>query len=190
MPARTNDFQQLVALIEKSLAPQGAKVTESAMMTVAGLSDPREIDVLIECSKPFRMKIAYEAKDHRRPLTVTQVEELLGKYQSNTPVPVDKFVIVSSSGFTKGATEKAAADDVELLTLKEANEKNWSAVKSRPQSITRPYLTGFALGPKWAKVDFRHAYESGRLIFPHNHSHGTPIEYAKAAFRYWSKSVF
>ena len=30
MPARTNDFQKLVSLIERTLAPQGGKVTDSA----------------------------------------------------------------------------------------------------------------------------------------------------------------
>ena len=104
MPARTNDFQKLVALIQASLAPLGAKVTESAMVSTPNLSDPTEIDVLIEHeSEHFRMKIAYEARDTGRRFSKTSFNELFGKYVGNSGVPVDKFVFVSSSGFTKGA---------------------------------------------------------------------------------------
>jgi hypothetical protein len=42
VPGRTNEFQQLVGLIEKSLAPKAAKVTESAMLPIAGMSGPGE----------------------------------------------------------------------------------------------------------------------------------------------------
>jgi len=38
MPERTNEFQELVALIQRALAPHGATVSESALVEVSGLS--------------------------------------------------------------------------------------------------------------------------------------------------------
>ena len=81
MPRRTNDFQELVSLVQKALVPSGAKVTDSPLVDVPGMSEPREIDVLIETAVgPYHMKIAVEAKDNRRKMDSTQFESLIGKY--------------------------------------------------------------------------------------------------------------
>jgi hypothetical protein len=73
MPKRTNDFQQLVHMIQLAFAPTGAKVTESV------LDHTREIDVLIEAPVgPYHVKIAVEAKDQKRPLDVSVIEEMVG----------------------------------------------------------------------------------------------------------------
>ncbi len=48
MPKRTNDYQELVALIERVFAPRGAKIVESAEIKVDGLDTLREVDVFIQ----------------------------------------------------------------------------------------------------------------------------------------------
>ena len=128
MPRRTNDFQKLVTLVQKALAPKGAKVTESFLMELPGTGEAREIDVLIETSVgPYRIKIAVEAKDHYRKMDSTQFEAILGKY-SEGGVKVDKIVVVTSSGFYQPVIERArnwVLISSSSNKLKELNGTNW-----------------------------------------------------------------
>jgi hypothetical protein len=87
MPQRTNEFQNLVSLIQKALAPKSAKVTDSAMVEVDGLGTLREVDVLIEGAfGPYTIKIAVEATDRGRKLTLQQFDSLVGKYRGECRV--------------------------------------------------------------------------------------------------------
>lgn len=135
MPQRTNDFQRLVRLVEQALLPRGAKVTESAMVKNAA-GDTREIDVLAETDVgPFRMLIAFEAKDHRRPLDVTQIEAIASKYGPGDGLRVNQVVVVSRMGFTQKAKDFAARHTIKLLTLRQAECADWpSLVKASPRS--------------------------------------------------------
>ena len=73
----------MVTLVQKAIAPQGAKITESAMVKAPHFGELREVDVLLEAEiGPYRMKIAIEAKDHKRKLNVTEIEAIIGKYRS------------------------------------------------------------------------------------------------------------
>ena len=108
MPQRTNAFQELVSLVQKALAPAGAVVTDSALLDVAGMSEPREIDVLIETDVgPYRIKIAVEARDHQRKMDSTQFESLIGKYLGEGGVKVNKIVIVTHNGFFEPVVQRA-----------------------------------------------------------------------------------
>ena len=148
MPKRTNDFQQLVDLLQRALAPKGAKITSSAMVPGSQSGNLREIDVLIETKVgPYNMKIAVEAKDHKRKLNVNDIEALIGKYFSGD-FHVNHVVIVAHCGFTEGAQKKAAANNVELKTLTEANKEDWTT--KIPQSINfkiEPHIVGIQLMP-------------------------------------------
>jgi len=126
MPRRTNDFQELVSLVQKALVPSGAQVTDSALVDVPGMSEPREIDVLIETAVgPYHMKIAVEARDTRRKMDSTQFESLVGKYFVEGGVKVNKVVIVTHNGFFNPVIERAKHLGVELLTLTEAKDVDW-----------------------------------------------------------------
>lgn len=183
VPARTNEFQQLVALIEKSLVPK-AKVTESAMVPVDGMTTLREVDILIEGQfGPYKMKVAVETKDEGRKLSVTTVEQLISKYTGRCSVAVDKLVIVSSRGFSQGASEKAAAANVELLTIEQAKKKQWRTVgPQKMQFRVAPHIHQIAVSPRPSFADPAFAYRNGRLICCAGHDHGTPLQYAKCSF--------
>jgi hypothetical protein len=77
------------------------------------LSDvPRQIDVLVELDGPGEpIRIAVEAKHHVRPIDVKGVEEFIGLLHD---VRVERGVMLSSSGYTKTAFQRAFADDVDL----------------------------------------------------------------------------
>jgi hypothetical protein len=150
MPQRTNEFQHLVKLIHQALAPNSAKVTESAMVKVPKFGDVREIDVLIETEvSPYKIKIAVEAKDHGVKLDLTDIDAFAGKYRGTDSVVVDKVVIVSRRGFSKRAIGKAKAIGFELFTLNEVSEQDW-------QSLAPPAFRGttmnFQMNPHIAQL--------------------------------------
>lgn len=193
MPKRTNEFQELMALIEHSFARKDDKITSPAMVKVVGLETEREIDILHETAAGmFRIKVAIEAKDEGRPIDVTAFESYAAKYRGEGRVAVDKFVLVSRHGFTKAAKEKARLMDVPLLTLQEAKDFDWSAL---PQHSLFPRVKAFRFQgpPHICRIEYKPALEpkvelqaslEGRLICPHGHDHGTPREH----FSRWLKT--
>lgn len=129
MPARTNEFPELFSLIKRALANPEDKVQVSVEIPGTGLDQPREIDILHTTTDGITIiRIAAEVKDESRPLDVKTIDEYHGKYTGEARVPVDKFMIVSRSGFTSGAREKAKRLGIPLLTLDEAKEFDWSKV--------------------------------------------------------------
>ena len=127
MPKRTNDFQALVALVQGTLAPSGAKVAESAIVDVAGLEGGREIDVLVE--GPFgnyEIKVAVEAKDLGRKMDLVTFESVVGKYTGEGRVRVNHVVVITRRGFAENVVAKAKMLDIELLTLAEAFDTDWT----------------------------------------------------------------
>lgn len=126
MPQRTNDFQSLVHFLETQLAPTGATVRESALVTPLDGGAPVEIDVLIEASIGHHpIRVALECRDHSRASTVEWINELIGRYGV---LPVDHVVAVSRSGFTSGARSRAEGSKIHLFTLDEAREEDWPSV--------------------------------------------------------------
>jgi hypothetical protein len=122
MPARTNDFQELIALIHRQLAPAGAVITESAIREDALTGHGRETDVTIEHEVAgYPITLVIECRDHDRPQDVTWIEALIGKYLHQ----VAHVIAVSSSGFTTQAVDKAKAVGITTMVIEEAQDINW-----------------------------------------------------------------
>lgn len=66
--------------------------------------------------------LSVEVRDWSRPVGSGWVEEMSGKHQA---LRTDKLVLVSKSGFTKPAIEKAKARGIETLTIEEACDTDW-----------------------------------------------------------------
>jgi hypothetical protein len=125
MPKRSNEFQRLITLIEGQLAPIGATVEESAMLSDACSGQQREVDILIRCPVGERlMSVAIECRDHRRKADSTWMDQLRGKFES---LPIDRLVAVSRCGFSAGATARAKLWNIETITLQSATKLNWAA---------------------------------------------------------------
>ena len=145
MPKRTNDFQTLITLIEKHLAPHDASVTESKLFIDQRTGQEREVDIVIDATAgihPF--VIGIECIDHKRPATVSWIETISAKHQD---LPLHKTILVSRAGFSKTALKKAQALKIETLTLREASESDWVAIFHKSKSIgvknfLLPYLNG------------------------------------------------
>ena len=183
MPKRTNDFQELVSLIQKALAPKGATVTDSALEPVPGLTERREIDILVESQfGPYRIKVAVEATARSRKLDNVTFGQILSKYAIAGGAKVDKVVIVTRQGFAKDVVERAKMLRVDLLTLKEAKEADWS--KITPQLIFnfQPHICSVTLSPK-RRVESNPGFiKEARLMCTHGKDFGTIRDFAARVF--------
>lgn len=184
MPRRTNDFQRLVAHIHQTLASSSAKIEESALVEVDGLP-MREVDILLEDSiANYRIKVAIEVADDSRPFSLDDLESYLSKYRGECRVQVDKFVVVTRRGFTSGATQKALKADVELLTLAQAEGKDWANLKPEKFDLkVEPYACAIIFTPTISVNDGLSFRTNGRLFCPHGHDHGTLEKLARDAIR-------
>lgn len=187
MPQRTNDFQELVSLIQRSLAKDGETVSDSEMVRVQGLETEREIDILHTIPTGLSViKVAVEAKDEGRPFDVTKLESLIAKYRGEGRVCVDKFIVVSRNGFTKGATEKAELLDIPLYSLDEAKELDWSAVASGKSEFPQvkelnvhfpAHFHRITIMPPLPADREQAILKEGRISCVHGHDHGSLKEY-------------
>jgi hypothetical protein len=129
MPKRSNDFQQLILLIERQLAQSGTTVEESAMLPDNHDGTMREVDILITTPIAGReLRIAIECRDSRRNADVPWIDYLIGRYAT---LPVDRCVAVSRRGFSKAALSKAKLHSIETLKLERATALSWPSVVHR-----------------------------------------------------------
>jgi hypothetical protein len=125
MPKRSNEFQQIIYMIQKQLAGQ-AFVSESKMLRDKITDADVEVDVVIEAAVAgVNIAIGVECTAQKRPATVEWVSEMIGKHQG---LPLDKTILVSKSGFTEGAIKKANGLGVETITLERAEQLDWQGV--------------------------------------------------------------
>lgn len=189
MPKRTNEFQELVSLIQKAVAPRGAKVTDSALDERG-----REIDILIESQVgPYRIKIAVEAKDEGRKMDMTKFESIIGKYLAHGGVKADKVVIITHRGFFRPVVTRARDLGIELMTVEEAKETDW-------QHFPDTGTLSFSMPPHICEIRFeppikidmpKQLWHEARMICAHGHDHGPPMQVAvHLVFQEWfSKNV-
>ncbi len=127
MPKRSNAFQQLIYAIQHSIS-DGSKVSESEFLIDKQTGAEVEVDIVIETTvNDFPVIISIEVRDRKRPATVEWIRESIGKHAT---LPTNKLVLVSSSGFTKEAKQKAEQNSIDALTLDEAEELEWSKTVS------------------------------------------------------------
>lgn len=123
MPRRTNEFQQIVFIIQRQLAGK-AVVTESMMLKDVFTGRDVEVDVVVVARVAgCEIVIGVECTAEARPATVEWVREMLGKHDS---LPIDKTILVSRSGFTPDALMLANARNIAALTLETAEQSDWS----------------------------------------------------------------
>lgn len=131
MPARTNEFQRLVALLTKTLAGV-ATVTESEMLLDKVTGRPREVDVyVVSSAASYDVRLGIEVVSWGRPADVAWVERMWAKHQN---LPTDKLILVAENGFTVSAKEKAEFYGVEALTVDQACDVDWPAVAAMGSS--------------------------------------------------------
>ncbi len=104
MPKRTNPFQETIALLQQHLGG-ASTITQSDLLVDRVTGDSREVDVCIRGDiAGQQVLISIECRDHKRPQTVSWIDEMKSKHET---LPTNSLILVSSSGFTRGAIAKA-----------------------------------------------------------------------------------
>jgi hypothetical protein len=92
------------------------------------------------------------------------------------PSIVDKFVVVTRHGYSEGVAEKARKLDVELLTLDEARDRDWSELgPSKLNFSFPPHICQIRFDATIDVADPKELSYQGRLICPSGHDHGSPM---------------
>jgi phosphoribosylglycinamide formyltransferase-1 len=122
-------FEDLVAQIQRTLTPQ-SKVTENDRIRGRRTKGLRQIDISIRHKVgQYEILIVMDCKDYKRPVDVKHVEEFMGLVDD---VGANKGAIVSASGFTKTAKERAKDAGVDLYRLVDAEKHEWRTYVSVP----------------------------------------------------------
>jgi hypothetical protein len=123
MPKRTNEKQEITALLRNAVAAEGWTVRESVEFPHPLTGTPREVDVVVEQETGGVVaRLLFEIKGERRPLDVESVEGIIGKYSG---LVSGQLFIVSWSGFTKEAHRIGSAKGAVLVEVKQAKGQRW-----------------------------------------------------------------
>jgi hypothetical protein len=116
-------FEDLIALIQ-TCVHKSAIIKPNERIKDIDTGKARQIDITIRLSDgPTEFLGIVEVRDRKRPIGVRYVEEISGKLRS---VRADAAFLVSRSGFTKTAIEKAKQIGIRVLTYDEAKSEDWS----------------------------------------------------------------
>lgn len=114
MPKRTNDFQALIALVERQLAASGVRVVESEMLADRLTGELREVDVCVHATVSGKdVTLALECRDHKRKADQIWIDTLRGKYAN---LPVDKVIAVAGGLRQDGARGSREGADPDTHT--------------------------------------------------------------------------
>jgi hypothetical protein len=118
MPARTNDFQRLIAVVQSHLDP-GSTVAESQLLSDISTGTKREVDIVVSGkvgSQPVLVSI--ECRDRRRSPDVTWIDEMQTKHSR---LPTNVLVLVSHNSFTSEALRIATLYGIRCLLLNDVD---------------------------------------------------------------------
>jgi hypothetical protein len=116
-------FEALVAQIQRQLAPSATVVEDERILGSSGVT--RRVDVTVRQSvSAYSILIAIDCKRHRRKVDVGYVAAFADQAKD---VRANRAVLISNTGFTKGAVAIAKVHDMDLQTLVEAQETDWVA---------------------------------------------------------------
>lgn len=167
MPKRSNKFQKLITAIHACIV-NDVCVEESAFLVDRETGKEREVDILLRSQLgDYPVFLSVEVIDRSRRAGSGWIEEMTGKHQA---LPTSKLVLVSRSGFTKPALEKAKARGIETLTVEEACATDWDlALRFEGQRVFQLFNIRFSCSAHIAgKSDWVPAPLSARVSLPAN----------------------
>lgn len=120
MPKRSNDFQRLIAMLTQ-LSSGGAAVHESVEVLEIASGQRREVDVVaLGEVAGHQTTVFIECRDWQRKQDVQWVEQARTKFDD---LGANVKVLVSSSGFTKSALQKAAHYGIKTISPGEITDE-------------------------------------------------------------------
>lgn len=126
MPARSNEFQKLITIINRTLASENTEVIESAMLYDSEAECDREVDILIKTRiSGHEISIGVECTSTSRPVEIRVIESTREKHRK---IGINKTIFVSKNGFTKTSKDYAKKNHIKLLTFNMTERENWSKI--------------------------------------------------------------
>jgi hypothetical protein len=117
-------FERLVADIQESLHSV-AEVLPNQWLPDVYTGQRRQIDILLRLADgPTTILVMIEVRDHDRRVDSPYIEQVNDKRRA---VRADKAIVVSRSGFTRPAVEKARHLSIQTLTYATAAAHDWGA---------------------------------------------------------------
>ena len=127
--AKWKRFEQLVGKIQQELSPD-ATVTIDDEIKGRNSKTNRQIDISIRKNiGQFEILIVIDCKDHSNPIDVKVVEEFLGLVED---VGANMGALVSSSGYSKAAKNRARNAGVDIYKLIDAQHQDWISYAKVP----------------------------------------------------------
>jgi Restriction endonuclease len=164
-------FEDLVAEIQRELMPE-AKVQTNLRRQGRRSQSLRQIDILVEMKAgQFDMSVVIDCKDYKKPADIKDVEAFIAMIEDLGPT---KGAIISASGFTEGAIQRARDAGIDTYSLIATGDHPWAKLLSIPAlagdlSLTNYSFTlemhGFGGGLRMQDWRYLKLYQSdGQLI--------------------------
>jgi hypothetical protein len=119
MSRKGRDFEEMIAFLERSLDSAGIEVKSPDYIRGKNSGSMREIDATIRDKiGSAELLVIVECRDRQGIQDVTWIEQLPKKA---TDVGASKVIAVSSTGFSPGAKNVAASNNIDLRTYAEVN---------------------------------------------------------------------
>lgn len=110
-------LEELIAILEKAICGTDIQIKSPDIIKDKVTGEGREVDVSLRgVVGSHDILIILECRDRKAPQDVTWIEQLASKRDD---IRANKAIAVSSSGFTRGAIEKARDRGIELRTLED-----------------------------------------------------------------------
>ena len=123
-------YEDLVARIQRELAPLGAEITQDERIVGVFSEVQRQIDVAVRITVDGRQLLTViDAKDRARPIDVKAVEEFMGLVED---VEANKGILVASNGFSAASRRRARAAGIDLFSSVDVESTDWPTYLSFP----------------------------------------------------------
>lgn len=127
-PPKWKRFEDLVAHIQATLAPDALVERNVKMMGRSGLE--RQIDICVRVKAgQFELFVVIDCKDYNRKVDVNDVEAVMGLCQD---VGANQSAIVTARGFSDGAMKRARDVKMNIYTLIDAEKHEWQTLVTVP----------------------------------------------------------
>lgn len=131
---KATDYEKVTAKIYEILSP-GCRVVQNDMIHGRESGMDRQIDVSIRSQiAGHDVLVIVQCKDFKSKVNVVRVGEFLSVIRD---VGASKGVMVTSTGFTKGARTYAKSNGIDLCHIHDAETRNWSRVIEIPVVIEK-----------------------------------------------------
>jgi Restriction endonuclease len=98
------------------------QITPNAMVARRDSARRRQVDVFASCpSGPATFRVGIDVKDERAPVDIETMEQLCAK---GLGLELDRYVVMSTSGFTKAALDEAKSKGVQAARLRKNDLKS------------------------------------------------------------------